>query len=149
MPVPDTLRANHVAAFRYIEARANAGLYVHRDDIDAVLGSRNSSGSTQAGVCRILERLGLIVTVYYQRGRQFTIVATGATTAAPRCTTPHWRSLPRRGAATPPKPATYREERKVIVYADSRICGRCGARRTRGCEHYPLQSVEALKDVRP
>ncbi|HEX8413807.1 MAG TPA: hypothetical protein VF637_07970, partial [Sphingomicrobium sp.] len=79
--LPPNLIATHVKAFRFIEAAANAGLYVHRDDLDDAIGSRNSSGSTQAGVCRALERHGLIFTEWYQRGRRFTIMATGAKTA--------------------------------------------------------------------
>ncbi len=93
--LPGTLFPSHIAAFRFIEAAANAGRYVTAAELDAAIGSDNVSGSTQAGVCRALERAGLIVTTKFQRGRQFTVVATGRKTAAPRNTTPHWRTVPR------------------------------------------------------
>jgi len=93
VPLPGTLFPSHIAAFRFIEAAANGGRYVTAAELDNVIGTANVSGSTQAGICRALERWGLIATARFQRGRQFTIVATGAKTAAPRNTTPHWRTL--------------------------------------------------------
>ncbi len=94
VPLPGTLFPSHIAAFRFIESAANGGRYVTAAELDNVIGTTNVSGSTQAGICRALERWGLIATARFQRGRQFTILATGAKTAAPRNTTPHWRSLP-------------------------------------------------------
>ena len=93
VPLPGTLFPSHIAAFRFIEAAANGGRYVTAAELDNVIGTDNVSGSTQAGICRALERWGLIATTKFQRGRQFTILATGAKTAAPRNTTPHWRTL--------------------------------------------------------
>ena len=95
VPLPGTLFPSHIAAFRFIEAAANGGRYVTAAELDNVIGTDNVSGSTQAGICRALERWGLIATTKFQRGRQFTVLATGAKTAAPRNTTPHWRTLPR------------------------------------------------------
>lgn len=92
--LPGTLFPSHIAAFRFIEAAANGGRYVTAAELDNVICTQNVSGSTQANVCRALERWGLIATAKFQRGRQFTILATGAKTAAPRNTTPHWRTLP-------------------------------------------------------
>lgn len=94
VPLPGTLFPSHIAAFRFIEAAANGGRYVTAAELDHVIGTQNVSGSTQANVCRTLERWGLIATTKFQRGRQFTILATGAKTAPPRNTTPHWRTLP-------------------------------------------------------
>jgi len=94
VPLPGTLFPSHIAAFRFIESAANGGRYVTAAELDNVIGTDNVSGSTQAGICRSLERWGLIATTKFQRGRQFTVLATGAKTAAPRNTTPHWRTLP-------------------------------------------------------
>lgn len=98
VPLPGTLYPSHILAFRYIEAAANEGRYVTAADLDAAIGSENVAGSTQAQACRALERAGLIATAKFQRGRQFTVLATGRKTAAPRNTTPHWRTVkpPRR-----------------------------------------------------
>ncbi len=93
VPLPGTLFPSHIAAFRFIEAAANGGRYVTAAELDNVIGTDNVSGSTQAGICRALERWGLIATTKFQRGRQFTVLATGAKTGAPRNTTPHWRTL--------------------------------------------------------
>lgn len=53
--------------------------------------SGHSSYSTPHKVLRRLERLGLLVSRGFQRGRQLTILASGKSTAAPRCRSPHWR----------------------------------------------------------
>jgi len=137
VPVPDGMRDNHVAAFRCIEAAANAGLYVSRDELTAAIGTDNVGGSTQAWVCRLLERLGLIDTIRYQRGRQFIVLATGAKTAPPRCMKPHWRTVPGRSPASAPSITTYREARKVAMYVDRTPCAWCGTRGDVGCRHNP------------
>jgi hypothetical protein len=93
--LPPGLRPSFVKAFRFIEMKANRGEYVRGDDLDDAIGTDNSSGSTQTGVCRALERRGLIQTRIYQRGRQFIVTATGKESAEPANKTPHWRTVPR------------------------------------------------------
>jgi hypothetical protein len=146
VPVPDGMRDNHVAAFRCIEAAANEGRYIGRDELTAAIGTDNVGGSTQAWVCRLLERLGLIDTIRYQRGRQFIVLATGAITAPPRCTKLHWRTLRPQSVTAAPSPSTYREARKVAIYVDRTPCTYCGTRgddHTAGCGCHRCRPIQA------
>lgn len=63
------------------------------DDLLELLPHRESASSTVEIMDR-LEARGLISIERFQRGRQVTILATGAKTATPACTSPHWRVRP-------------------------------------------------------
>lgn len=115
--LPPDLLPSYVAAFRCMEGFANRGEYIRQCDIDDAIGSHNSSGSTQAGICAVLESRGLIKRFYYQRGRQIMIVETGKMTAAPVNKTPHWRTM-KRPASTPTAQLHPLRQRKPDVAAE-------------------------------
>lgn len=112
-------------ALACVEQIASEGRRVSQDEINAAIGSQNTTGSTAAGILGRLEAKGYIERHIYQRGVQVCIVSTGQCTAPPANTAPHWRLRTEQVPA--PAIQAIRERAKPIaamIEAEARMLGK-------------------------
>lgn len=94
-------------ALECIKQIAREGRIAYRDEIQGAIGSENMCGSTATGVINRLVRdhhIEHVLGYPLQRGLWLRIVATGETTAEPRCTIKHhsWREILERSRDSTP-----------------------------------------------
>ena len=86
-----TLSQVESIALECLKQIASEGRQATQPELCAATGVGYQQGTLPA-ILRRLEDKGYITRTFYQRGMQVHITSTGQSTAAPRCTAPHWRN---------------------------------------------------------
>lgn len=122
-PVFDRDEAKEAIFCRLSEAAQSGAMCPTADELVEISGV--GSVSTTVAFMHILEDEGRIKVERYQRGRVVTITATGASTAAPSDTSPHWRQRPEE-LPTPTVQGITRDKPTVAadIFAKARAKGR-------------------------